>query len=179
MPPTKPLLLQWTPTLTTPLRPYCFHVVMLQVGLFDVDEFFQPMAADNVTVAAILESLENLASSASAVRAQNWFFGSPQPGQKLDPCKLKISTYIHRQASYNVNEREKLFARPENVQYTSINMVTLAVGKSMHTLNALTEMRLVHYKLPHTQEYLAQVKDDSMVKYAAPVHALMQPWCGQ
>lgn len=59
------------------------------------------------------------------------------------------------------------------MQYTSVHDVTLAVRKSMHTLNPLTEMRLVHYKLPHKQEYLAHVREDSMAKYSAAVHALL------
>ena len=65
--------------------------------------------------------------------------------------------------------REKLIVRPEHVHYVSVHMVTL--GMPTHTLDAESEMRLVHYKDVEHMRY--HVTDMVMQEWVEPVQAIL------
>lgn len=149
-----------------------------QVALHDVDEYFQPMLKDpSKTVATFLKSRRSHLASMGAYKVQSWFFGSSEGAPVLDfhMCQLRLATYLYRAAGPVTDRRQKLLARPENVQYVSVHRITR--GKPERVPNPHTDLRLVHYKLADERQY--PVRDDSsMSHFAAAVQATMAPWCG-
>jgi hypothetical protein len=71
---------------------------------------------------------------------------------------LTVTKFIHRDRNPIKDGRQKCFVRPENARYLSVH--GLNIGE-MHTPDALTEIRLAHFKLPEQRPQVLPISDCS------------------
>ena len=141
------------------------------VALHDVDEFLyasKPWSSVGQLMRNLTEGRGD--AGVGAVEIKNWFYGLPaQPQPTAPPSRLVMARCTGRDSGPVVRGREKLIVRPQNVLYVSVHMVTL--GMPIHTLDAESEMRLVHYKDVEHRRY--DVTDAVMEELVEPVQAVM------
>ena len=146
------------------------------VALMDVDEFFQPMGSHSTSrLLAMLKPFESKSIGGLAIK--NWFFGR-HPGDTATEDEdggLVFARYIWRAPHAIRSGREKMIVQPTHVIYFSVHTITL--GEPMHTMDAIMELRMNHYRRPQKgvwgyykrQAWSKLVRDDSMRRYLKPV----------
>ena len=149
------------------------------VALHDSDEFFYA-AKPWTSVAQMLHKFvhDGVDDQIGAVQARTWFYGmhdaeaeqkERQGAVDVGSANLLLARCVARDKGPIYAGREKLIVRPEHVHYVSVHMVTL--GMPTHTLDAESEMRLVHYKDVEHMRY--HVTDMVMQEWVEPVQAVL------
>ena len=143
------------------------------LALFDVDEYFQLMDGSSV-ISNTLEPFED--QTIGGIQIKNWFFGR-HPEIEVDEHHLNpvFDRFIWRAPHAITSGREKVIVQPIHVVYFSVHKITL--GERMHTMDAATEIRMNHYKMPtkgvwgynERQGWSKLVRDDSMRVYVERV----------
>lgn len=144
------------------------------VGLHDVDEYYQAMGPGNKTVAQFLHE-HSKEENIAAFSVRNHFFGSSNSTSQQQQSDavgrgLALGRFQHRAEAAMERGRHKLLANPHSISYARVHTVT--AGGRVVWLNASTEMRLVHYKLPHEWKY--HVHDTSMAVSADAVLTILK-----
>ena len=132
---------------------YRYRGLARWVALFDMDEYFQPM--QNVTVAQLLQSKENIISTGLIVRMVLFM-------PNLDGL-ITQGSQVRGNTPLAAGERSKSIVRTKQVFAVSVHSITLATGP-FSIADPVTELRLNHYRtgidLP-----MASGLDSSMTKY--------------
>ena len=112
------------------------------VGLFDVDEFFQPLSSAAPTVSAYLAAQD---PATTVVKVENVWFGacpnaSRYAGLVTQACQTRelLSVPHHK-------GRGKCLVRPDNVSKVIVHTPALHSGRAV-VANSTSALRMNHYK---------------------------------
>jgi hypothetical protein len=138
------------------------------VGLHDVDEYFQVLPSAGQTVAGFLQERADLEHFGTLVANSMWWGSPANSSTQASPAangSLVMQRYQARSACCEGTMRQKMLANPRGMSYNSVHHIT--TGGQEHAFNGETEMRLNHFKLPHTRAY--EIHDPSFASMAAGV----------
>jgi hypothetical protein len=136
------------------------------VGLHDVDEYFQVLQPAGQTVAGFLQERADLEHFGTLVAKSVWWGSLANSStQASSPANssLVMQQFQARSACCEGMLRQKMLANPRGMSYNSVHHIT--TGGQEHAFDGETEMRLNHFKQPHTRSY--EFHDPSFAAMAA------------